>query len=90
DSNVAMPVSNPLLYNLSILGPGFDAPVGARQMRGGVFRRGTHGRIFNAIFTGWPSGGIDLRDPATIMATMGATPGLTLENSIVTSSGPAG
>ena len=50
----AMPVSDPLLYNLSVIGPGAMNMVTVGY-RGAVMRRGTAGRIHNLIMTGYPT-----------------------------------
>jgi hypothetical protein len=88
DVNTSMPTSEPTIYNISVFGPGSTATVA--NMRGAVIRRGTGGHIFNMLLQGWPTGGIDVRDAATFALTMGATPRLTFENSIVFQNGAGG
>jgi hypothetical protein len=63
--NALTPISNPTIYNATIIG-NHDAAVTTDI--GMVLRRGTHGMIHNAIVTGWGRFGIDARDPLTVNA----------------------
>lgn len=87
DVNTAAPISEPLLFNLSIIGPGNTVSVA--NMRGGVLRRGTAARIYNALFQGWPVGGVDVRDQATFDLANANPARLTIENSVFFANGPS-
>lgn len=84
----ATPTSDPLIYNVTAVGPGAMNMVTVGY-RGAVMRRGTAGRIHNLILTGYPTQAIDLRDTPTIAFATAATPRLFANNSIFFGNGPA-
>lgn len=60
DDNDAQPRSAPEIANITLVGrTGSGSP-------GMVLRRGTHGKIYNAIVTGFPAGAVDVRDPGGV------------------------
>jgi hypothetical protein len=61
DDNDALPRSNPLLFNLTILG----SKTAEGSQRAAVLRRGTGATIGNAIFMNLANFGIDVRDEAS-------------------------
>ncbi len=63
DSNDATPRSSPTVFNVTVIGTGADG----REI-GALLRRGTLGTIRNAIFTRFPSRGINVRDASSIDA----------------------
>lgn len=56
------PVSAPLVYNATLCGRNRSST--GEEHFGALLRRGTEGRIRNALFTGF-SAGLDVRDPGT-------------------------
>jgi hypothetical protein len=74
--NALTPISNPTIYNATIIGT-HDAAITTDI--GMVLRRGTFGSIHNTIVTGWGHFGADVRDMASTdaLGTM-----LTVTNSI--------
>jgi hypothetical protein len=85
----AMPVSDPLIYNVTLRGPG-AANMITVGYRGAVLRRGTAGRLHNFIVTGYPTQAIDLRDTPTIAFATANPPRLFANNSIFFGNNPAG
>lgn len=58
-STTNMPISNPTIYNATLVGHDAD-----KQQYGWLARRSTQGAVHNAIFTGFEAC-IDIRDPQT-------------------------
>lgn len=58
-STTNMPISNPTIYNATLVGHDAD-----KQQYGWLARRSTQGHVHNAIFTGFEAC-IDIRDPQT-------------------------
>ncbi len=88
DVPTSMPTSEPTLYNLTVLGPGNTVSIA--NNRAVVLRRGTAGRLVNALVGGFPVSGIDVRDTATFTLAMGDTPRLQFANSLIWANGPDG
>lgn len=88
DVATAAPVSEPTIYNATILGPGNTVSIA--NNRAVVVRRGTAGRLVNLLVGGFPVSGIDVRDTATFALATGATPRLQFTNSLIWSNGPDG
>jgi hypothetical protein len=84
----AMPVSDPLIYNLTVRGPGAmnGVTVGYRAI---VLRRGTAGRFYNTIVTGYPTQAIDLRDSPTLAFARATPPRLFANHSIFFGNNPS-
>ncbi|MBI5516731.1 MAG: hypothetical protein HY909_23305 [Deltaproteobacteria bacterium] len=85
DNNNAMPRSEPVIYNLTLLGP-----EGMNTMPGMVLRRGTAARIYNSVIMNWGAGAIDVRDPATAALATAGSPTLFVNNSLFFRNGPTG
>jgi hypothetical protein len=85
----ASPVSDPLIYNATLRGPG-SANMVTVGYRGAVMRRGTAGRLHNLIVTGYPTQAIDLRDTPTIAFARAEPPRLFANSSIVFGNNPTG
>jgi hypothetical protein len=80
----AMPRSEPTIYNVTLVGsPTSRSP-------GMVLRRGTWGAIRNAIVTGFPVSGVDIRDAFSVDGAELVPPRLTIENSIFFANGEGG
>jgi hypothetical protein len=79
-----LPRSNPVLYNLTLVGTAGSGSPGI------VMRRGTWGTIRNAIVTGFPAGGFDLRDAQSAAGVTATPPALLLENSLFFENGTDG
>jgi hypothetical protein len=78
------PRSQPTLYNLTLVG-------GAGSLSPGmVLRRGTWGAIYNAIITGFPVSGVDIRDQLSVDGTVTTPPTLLVANSIFFNNGEGG
>ncbi|AKF04888.1 Hypothetical protein DB32_002037 [Sandaracinus amylolyticus] len=60
-SPAAAPISEPTVYNLTVVGANNAAVTNSVGM---VLRRGTHGHIFNAIVVGFGEAGVEI--PATV------------------------
>ncbi len=88
DVATATPVSEPTIYNATILGPGNTVSIA--NNRAVVLRRGTAGRMANFIIGGFPVSGIDVRDAATFALATGATARLQFTSSLIWSNGPDG
>ena len=65
------PVNNPVLANITIIGQGYDFNPGGVSHHSVHFRRGTAGKVYNALFTRWRRA-VDVDDASTT----------TVENSI--------
>jgi len=63
NSSLNTPLSNPTIYNATLIGKNLAAD-GAKQQYGMLLRRSTKGTIFNTIATGFEAC-IDIRDAAT-------------------------
>jgi hypothetical protein len=83
-STEATPRSEPNMFNLTLVGgAGSTSP-------GMVLRRGTWGAIHNAIVTGFPVSGVDIRDAFSVAGTAVTPPRLLLEGSIFFNNGTGG
>jgi len=82
DDNGATPISNPTVYNATIVGGDNSASFGM------VLRRGTQGTIKNFIIQGFKAGAIDVRDSLT--ATHATDGDLTLESGLLFECGASG
>jgi hypothetical protein len=82
DLFTAEPLSQPTFYNVTALGGGGDS-IGA------VLRRGTAGKFYNSIFSGFQIA-VDVRDPESIAHTEGEDPALTIENTLFFDNGADG
>jgi len=60
-NNLATPISNPTIYNVTLIG----APGGAKPGNGILLREGTRAKIYNAIVMGWEKTGLDIDHQAT-------------------------
>lgn len=78
----AEPASKPVFYNVTALGGGGDS-IGA------VLRRGTAGKFYNSIFSGFQVA-VDVRDAESVAYTEGEDPELTIENSLFFDNGADG
>jgi hypothetical protein len=66
-NNDATPRSNPLIYNMTIVGPQQNYSEGeGKADHGLMLRRGTAGRLHNFIVIGYGRDAINMRDSATI------------------------
>lgn len=65
DNFDATPFTNPLIYNVTLVGGGPGSAAG-ESTRGMLLRRGTAGRIFNAVVTGFQTSGIDIDNAETV------------------------
>ncbi|MFO0587340.1 MAG: hypothetical protein U0441_07370 [Polyangiaceae bacterium] len=63
NASVNTPISNPTIYNATLVGKNL-ATDGAKQQYGALVRRSTKGQIHNAIWTGFEAC-VDVRDAAT-------------------------
>lgn len=88
DVATATPISSPTIYNITVLGPG--NAVSIANNRAVVLRRGTAGRIANALVGGFPVSGVDVRDAETFALATGADPQLQFASSILWANGPDG
>jgi hypothetical protein len=78
------PRSAPTIYNVTLVGgEGSSSP-------GMVLRRGTWGLINNAIVTGFPVSGVDIRDAFSVDGTEVTPPALAIANSIFFQNGADG
>lgn len=68
DNNLAAPVSNPTLSNITLISQERDI--------GALIREGSGVTLVNAIIVGFQDGGIDLDDVTTFNNVAGGTPGL--------------
>ncbi len=76
----ALPRSNPTIYNVSLIGSNLSG--GGKAGQGGIhFRRGTAGRVYNAIVTGFTTTVIDVQHLETVAQFDAGE--LFLENSII-------
>lgn len=83
-STDVQPRSQPTLYNLTLVG-------GAGSLSPGVvLRRGSWGAIHNAIITGFPVSGFDIRDALSVDGTALTPPTLLVANSIFFDNGEGG
>ncbi len=76
DDPLATPLTNPMIYNVTLVGGGSGATDGADGLR---LRRGTAGVIANAVVVGFPDHGLDIDDVQTFEQ------GLEIRNSILSS-----
>lgn len=81
DNHDAMPRSNPTLANLTMIG----SEAGSHGM---VFRRGSYVNIKNALVTGFPRFGLDIRDDAGGAAIMSGE--MSITNSLFFNNGDDG
>jgi len=61
----ATPFTEPTIYNVTLVGGGAGS-VSGESTRGLLLRRGTAGKLFNTIVTGFQSSGLDLDNSQTI------------------------
>jgi hypothetical protein len=66
-NNDLTPRSSPRIYNLTIAGT--PTATGANSNNGVILRRGTAGKIYNSIVTGFRQRAIDIRDNSTFTQT---------------------
>jgi hypothetical protein len=83
-STAATPRSEPNIYNVTLVGSAGSTSPGV------VLRRGTWGAIHNAIITGFPVSGVDIRDTFSVEGTEEAPPRLLVANSIFFHTGAGG
>jgi hypothetical protein len=83
-STAATPRSEPNIYNVTLVGSAGSTSPGV------VLRRGTWGAIHNAIITGFPVSGVDIRDTFSVEGTEEAPPRLLVANSIFFQTGAGG
>lgn len=86
DNFAAEPTSRPTFYNVTAVGG--DGLVG--DSYGAALRRGTAGKFYNSIFTGFARGAIDVRDYESVVFTDGDEPMLTAENTLFFNNSPDG
>jgi hypothetical protein len=84
DPSETEPRAEPTIYNVTLAG------VEGSRGPGVLLRRGTFGVIRNAIITGFPASGVDIRDAFSVAGTAAVPPRLTIENSIFFQNGEAG
>ncbi len=60
-NNLATPISNPTIYNISFIG----TPGSEKADCGVLLREGTKAKIYNAIVMGWQESGLDVDHQAT-------------------------
>jgi hypothetical protein len=83
-STEATPRSEPNIFNVTLVGgEGSTSP-------GMVLRRGTWGAVHNAIITGFPVSGVDIRDAFSVDGTETDPPRLLVANSIFFQNGSEG
>lgn len=83
-STEATPRSEPNIFNVTLVGgEGSTSP-------GMVLRRGTWGAVHNAIITGFPVSGVDIRDAFSVDGTESTPPRLLVANSIFFQNGSEG
>ncbi len=70
----ATPLTDPVIYNVTLVGGGTGASDGADGLR---LRRGTAGLIANTVVIGFPGDGLDVDDPETF------SQGLEIRNSVL-------
>ena len=84
DNNIALPVSNPTLSNITLISQTRDI--------GALLREGTSGTLLNTIIVGFEDGGIDVDDTATFDNISGGTVGqaepLTIQSVFLDNIGP--
>jgi hypothetical protein len=78
------PRSEPTIYNLTMVGSAGSLSPGM------VLRRGTWGGIYNAIITGFPVSGVDIRDQFSVDGTAADPARLLVANSIFFNNGAGG
>lgn len=61
NDNMAKPISNPTIYNITLIG----SPGSEKSDTGILLREGTKARIYNAIVLGWGESGLDIDHQAT-------------------------
>ncbi len=74
DDYMATPLTQPTIYNVTLVGGGDGATDGADGLR---LRRGASGTIVNTVVVGFPGDGLDVDDPPTFEQ------GLEVRNSIL-------
>ncbi|HTV24397.1 MAG TPA: hypothetical protein VMG12_37145 [Polyangiaceae bacterium] len=83
-STEVTPRSQPNIFNVTLVGGEGSASPGM------VLRRGTWGAIHNAIVTGFPVSGVDIRDAFSVDGTETDPPSLLIANSIFFENGSEG
>ena len=83
DNFDATPFTQPLLYNITLVGKGPGGAGGAagESTRGMLLRRGTAGDIFNAIIVGFGTSGLDIDNAETVSRITSGD--FSIQNSIV-------
>ena len=76
DDYNATPLTNPVIYNVTLVGNGPGGTGGEESTDGLRLRRGTAGKIYNAVVIGFGNVGMDIDNPQTVAN------GLELRNSI--------
>ncbi len=82
--NLATPIANPMIYNVTLIG---SADTGPKSDQGMLLREGTGGKLHNFIVWGFHEWGLNVDHEATFDQANGTSPNLTLANSIVNSNG---
>ena len=77
DDYNATPFTNPVIYNVTLVGNGSGGTGGEESDVGLLLRRGAAGRIFNAVVLGFGDQGLDVDNPETVAN------GLELRNSVL-------
>ncbi|NNM33964.1 MAG: hypothetical protein HKO53_12895, partial [Gemmatimonadetes bacterium] len=77
DNFDATPLTDPQIYNITVVGTGPAGVGGSESTTGLLLRRGTAGTIWNAAVLGFGNGGLDIDNGETI------TNGLEIRNSIL-------
>ncbi len=77
DNYNATPLTNPMIYNVTLVGNGPGGIGGSKSDVGMLLRRGAAGKIYNAVVTGFGDFGLDVDNEETV------TNGLELRNSIL-------
>ena len=77
DNFNATPLTDPQIYNITVVGTGPAGVGGSESTTGLLLRRGTAGTIWNAVVMGFGNGGLDIDNGETI------SNGLEIRNSIL-------
>src|SRR5262245_53236192 len=95
-----LPVSNPRFCNLTLLGTKREGDPGTIGRRGVLLRRGTGGKIWNTVVTGFAASGVRLENPETAQRACASStmlrpysdapsdPSLELRNVVLHDNGP--
>lgn len=77
DNYNATPFTNPVIYNVTLVGNGSGGTGGEESDVGLLLRRGTSGKIYNAVVLGFGDQGLDIDNDQTVAN------GLELRNSVL-------